>query len=96
MICAMIVEPRNVPAKVKIATITIASPCSLKVSISLPMEIPAYARIGVHNGRSPIFPTCSIAYSAIGLIPGIVMKIAINEMYAIAGRFFEETFPTSS
>ena len=48
-------------AKVKIATITIASPCSLKVSTSLPMEIPAYARIGVQSGRSPIFPICSIA-----------------------------------
>ena len=61
MIWAMIVEPRNVPANVKIATTTIANPCFLKVSTSFPMEIPAYARIGVQSGRSPIFPICSIA-----------------------------------
>lgn len=61
MIWAMIVEPRNVPANVKIATTTIANPCFLNVSTSFPMEIPAYARIGVQSGRSPIFPICSIA-----------------------------------
>ena len=80
MIWAMIVDLMNVPANVKIATTTIANPCFLNVSTSFPMEIPAYARIGVQSGRSPI----CIIYELINKVspknlPAIAY-IAINEI----------------
>ena len=90
MILATIADPKNVPAKTKIATTKTFQPSFLNSPSLLPTEIPAKARIGVVVPRN----TTSFVYfrknPAVG-INGMLRSNARSDAQAKAGNFSGKT-----
>ena len=60
------------------ATMMPRQPIFLNSTQSLPMDTPAYARIGVASGRRPILPTCSATNGPVMVLYGIASRTPIR------------------